>query len=254
MIDIHAHIIPGVDDGADSMETALQMARIAADSGVRAMVATPHCGKPGTESSNFFSMRLLEQVTKLQKAIWSSGIELKLYPGMEIFAAEHFEDWLKAGRLLPLAGSRYLLVEFYFDESPVYIEQILRLIRNQGMIPVVAHPERYYCVQWQPELGCRWGREGNVLQINRGSIQGKLGQPAMKCAWQLLETGVPQVAASDAHGALFRRPELQSLMLELGQRLSWAYGAKLLIENPRSILRNLPLDCSIQLPENLERK
>lgn len=92
------------------------------------------------------------------------------------------------------------------------------------------------------------------MQLNRGSIQGKLGEPAMKCAWQLLETGVPQVAASDAHGSVYRKPELKSLMLELSQRLSWAYASKLLIENPRSILRNTTLDSSIELPENLERK
>lgn len=254
MIDIHAHILPGVDDGADSAGTALEMARIAAQSGVRAMVATPHCGKPGAERSNFFSMELLSRVTALQKEIWNNGIELKIYPGMEVFAAENFEAWLSSGRLLPLAGSRYLLVEFYFDESPVYIARVLELIRQKGLIPVVAHPERYYCVQWEPETAYRWAREGFVLQLNRGSIQGKLGQPAMKCAWDLLETGVPQVVASDAHGSISRRPELKSLMLELSQRLSWAYASKLLIENPRSILRNTSLDPSIELPENLERK
>lgn len=249
MIDIHAHILPGIDDGADSMGTAIEMARGAVESGVRAMVATPHCGKPGGIRQNFFSGELLSQVTQLQKALKAKDIGLKLYPGMEVFVTEHFSQWLREGKLLPLAGSRYLLVEFYFDESDTYINSILEQIRGQGLIPVVAHPERYYCVQWKPELAVQWAQGGSVLQLNRGSIQGKLGKPALKCSWELLYTGVPQVAASDAHGSRTRQPELRSLMLELGERLSWDYAAKLLIENPRSILRNQQMDLSLKLPD-----
>lgn len=254
MIDIHAHIIPGVDDGAQDLDISLAMARDAATSGVRAMIATPHCGKPGERHANFFSQRLLNQVAELQQILWEQEIDLRLYPGMEVFATGAFYEWLQTGKLLTLAGSRYLLVEFYFDESPAYIERTLRMIQEQGLIPVVAHPERYYCVQWEPELGEKWKKQGSVLQLNRGSIQGKLGQQAMKCAWELLQNGVPQVVASDAHGHATRRPEMKSLMLELGQQLSWDYAAKLLIENPRSILRNAELDCSLQLPDYMERK
>lgn len=254
MIDIHAHILPGLDDGADSLDTAIAMAKIAADSGVRAMIATPHCGKPGASSSSFFTNRLLEQVAELQRVLWRQDIPLRLYPGMEVFATEDFQQWLLEGRLLPLAGSRYLLVEFYVDEEQSFMEKTLRLIGSRGLIPVIAHPERYYCVQWEPELAKNWAGRGCVLQLNRGSIQGKLGQDAMQCAWKLLESGVPQVAASDAHGSTHRRPELKSLMLELGQRLSWDYAAKLLIENPRSILRNVAMDHKMDLPDYLEQE
>lgn len=253
MIDIHAHIIPGIDDGADSMATAVAMARDAWDSGVRAVVATPHCAKPG-EKNNFYSQELLDRLVRLQKMLWQQNIDLKLYPGMEIFVTKEFPSQLESGKLLSLAGSRYLLVEFYFDESPAFIEEALGLIWNYGLIPVVAHPERYYCVEWDPQLAVRWADAGCVLQLNRGSIQGKLGQPAQKCAWELLQQGKAQVVASDAHGSVSRRAELKSVLTELGEKLSWAYASKLLVENPRNILRNQILDTDIQLPKYLERK
>lgn len=253
MIDIHAHIIPGIDDGADSLNTAVAMARDAWNSGVRAVVATPHCAKPGGKS-NFYSQELLGWLERLQKIIWQQGIELKLYPGMEIFVTSDFASQLESGKFLSLAGSRYLLVEFYFDESPSFIEETLALIWNCGLVPVLAHPERYYCVQWDPGMAASWADYGCVLQLNRGSIQGKLGMPAQKSAWELLQMGKAHVVASDAHGSVSRRMELKSVMLELGEKLSWSYASKLLVENPRSILRNQLLDTNTGLPEYLKRK
>jgi len=248
MIDIHCHILPGVDDGADSMETALGMARDAANSGVRAIIATPHCLKEGWPE-NLLSRGLLLKMAQLSRAIEDAGIRLKIYPGMEIFVTEKFPERLQAGRLLPLAGSRYLLVEFYFDESPTYIEEALRLIWAKGLTPLIAHPERYYCVEWDPSLAEKWAREGCILQLNRGSIQGKLGAQAQVCAWELLERGVPHMVASDAHGVQVRRTELKSVMLELGERLSWAYASKLLVENPRHLIQNETLSVDITLPD-----
>ena len=253
MIDIHAHIIPGVDDGADSMATAVAMAREAWNSGIRAMVATPHCAKPG-EKSNFYSQELLRRFAQLQETLWRQKIGLQLYPGMEVFATPELPAQLREGKLISLAGSRYLLIEFYFDESPTFIESSLNAVRSCGLVPVVAHPERYFCVEWEPGLAVRWAEAGCVLQLNRGSIQGKLGQATQKCAWELLEREKAHVVASDAHGSLSRRAELKSVMLELGERLSWAYASKLLIENPRSIVKNQPLDTNILLPKSLEWK
>ena len=253
MIDIHAHIIPGIDDGADSMSIALAMARDAWESGVRGIIATPHCAKPGGKS-NFFSQELLERLSELQYQVWQQGIGLRLYPGMEIFVTQEFRQQLESGKFLSLAGSGYLLVEFYFDESPTFIAEALKLIRSYGLIPVIAHPERYFCVEWDPNLAAGWADDGCVLQLNRGSIQGKLGQDARKCAWELLRREKAHVVASDAHGSQTRRTELRSVMLELGDKLSWSYASKLLVENPRSILKNQRLNMELQLPEYLERK
>lgn len=247
MIDIHCHILYGMDDGADSLATAIAMGRDAWESGVRAVVATPHCAKPG-ERPNFYSQDMLERLSRLQQALYREEIGLKLYPGMEIFVTKDFREQLRGGNFITLANSRFLLVEFFFDESPVFIEESLELIRSYGLVPVLAHPERYYCVEWDPELAGAWADKGCVLQLNRGSIQGKLGAAAMTAAWKLLENGRAHIVASDAHGANVRRAELKSAMLELGDRLSWAYAARLLVENPRCILENRQPDNRILLP------
>ena len=94
----------------------------------------------------------------------------------------------------------------------------------------------------------KWADAGVVLQLNRGSIQGKLGQASMKCAWELLSSGKAHVVASDAHGAVSRRAELKSVMMELGEKLSWSYAARLLMENPRKILLNAPVETDLALP------
>lgn len=247
MIDLHCHILPGVDDGADSMSTALEMAKDAWNSGVRAVVATPHCGKPGSQQ-NFYSKELLTRFRQLQGVIRQSGCGLRIYPGMEIFVTEQFPEWLEGRKLLTLGNSGYLLVEFYFDESPEMIENALKYIQKCGLCPILAHPERYYCVQWKPELAAAWAESGTVLQLNRSGIQGNLGQAARDCAWSLLRTGKVQVVASDAHGIRNRRPELKSVLLELGEKLSWSYAAKLLMENPWKVLMNRPVGNELELP------
>lgn len=253
MIDLHCHILPGIDDGAGSMATALAMAKDAWNSGVRAIVATPHCAKPGGDN-NFYTPELMLRFRQLQDEIRKNGIELRIFPGMEVFATGEFPELLKNGKLTTLGDSRYMLVEFYFDESPEFIGQILRLVEEKGLIPVVAHPERYHCVQWEPELALGWADSGVVLQLNRGSIQGKLGQASMRCAWRLLHSGKVHVVASDAHGAQTRRAELRSVMLELGDRLSWAYASRLLIENPRNILLNKSVCTDVGLPSVHENR
>lgn len=250
MIDLHCHILPGVDDGAPSMAVALEMARCAWNSGVRAIVATPHCGKPGADE-NFFSQRLRMDFRRLQTAIAGSGCGLKIYPGMEIFVTKDFPQQLQEGKLLTLGGSDYLLVEFYFDESPEFIGQTLQLIGGYGLRPMIAHPERYDCIQWQPELAMRWADAGAALQLNRGSIQGKLGQAAQKCTWTLLKSGKVHVVASDGHGSRIRRPELKSVFFELGEKLSWSYASRLLIENPRKVLENQLLQGDAPLPRTV---
>lgn len=247
MIDLHCHILPGVDDGADSMDTSVAMAWDAWRSGTRALVATPHCAKPG-ERPNYYSRELALGFQRLRKAVAQSGCGLKIYSGMEIFVTEQFPELLQSGKLMALGSSGYLLVEFYFDESPEYVHKTIRLIRDCGLRPVVAHPERYYCVQWDPALAVGWAESGAVLQLNRGSIQGHLGQSSMECAWELLQTGKPHVVASDAHGCESRRAELKSVLTELGEKLSWGYAAKLLMENPRRILLNQPVSGDEGLP------
>lgn len=248
MIDLHCHILPGVDDGAGSLEESCRMARLAWESGIRAVVATPHCGRPDMPG-NYLSGALLRQVELLQTAVAERGMGLKIYPGMEVFVTAAFPRLLEQKLLLPLAGSRYLLMEFSFDEAPEFMTKMLAYALRQGLVPLVAHPERYYAVQWEPEVAARWVAAGCRLQLNRGSLQGRLGDRAQHCGWQLLRMGLGHVVASDAHGAEARRPELRSCLEALAEELGWGTAAMLLTENPRRILWNQTLLDGVSLPD-----
>lgn len=248
MIDIHCHILPGVDDGANNLNEAVEMARLAWENGSRAIVATPHCSHPNMRG-NFLTLDLLTRIEQLEQQIRDAGIAMRLYPGMEVFVTNDFPRQLDQGRLLPLAGTRYLLMEFSFEEGEEFMEQMFQIAISRGLQPVVAHPERYYAVQWDPQIIRRWCQMGCVIQVNQGSIFGRLGERAYDCAWTLLRQGLVHVVASDAHGTEKRKPDLQACFLKLAEKLSWGYAAMLLTENPERILWNRELKNGINLPE-----
>lgn len=241
MIDIHCHILPSVDDGADSMEDALEMARMAADSGVTAIVATPHCNLPGTEEKNYISPDLAQQFCQLQREIRQAGIDLTLYPGAEVLCTPEVPELLEQDALLTLAGSDYLLVEFFFDETLDYMDTMLSAVAERGRIPVVAHPERYEAVQRAPGIVDRWFRNGWIIQLNKGSILGRLGRKAERTAHWILSRGLAHVVASDAHSPRVRTPHMEELTEYLCQLCDPRYVEILLEKNPACILENRPV-------------
>lgn len=238
MIDLHCHILPGVDDGAPDLAEALQMARMAADSGVGTIVATPHCNIPDAPMPNYLDKALLDRLVQLRTAIKDAGIPLKLYGGAEVFCTPQISELLESRKLLPLAGTRYLLVEFYFDESPEFMEDCFRRISRQGFIPVIAHPERYGAVQQDPQLIPRWFRKGYIILLNKGTILGRLGHRAEVCARWILEHGFAHAVASDAHGTEFRTPHMSELQYHLTSRYGPGCAQLLLSVNPGRIVKD----------------
>lgn len=189
MVDIHCHILPGVDDGSPSMEGSLEMARMAADTGVTDIIATPHCNLPGDGPGNYRSPELDAALTRLRQALTRESIPLAVHPGAEVFCTPELDRLLDRQRLQTLGGGRYLLAEFYFDESAEFMEQCFRAIRRRGLVPVAAHPERYDAVQRDPYIIRRWFEGGVVIQLNKGSILGRLGRRAQDTALWLLDRG-----------------------------------------------------------------
>lgn len=240
MIDLHCHILPEVDDGAASEEESCLMARMAAESGVTALAATPHCGVPG-QFENFADERLMDSFTGLERLLEREGIPLRLYTGMEVFVTEQTPRHLREGRLLTLGGSRYLLVEFGFDEEPDFAERMLGELLEADVVPVVAHPERYHFVQPQPERLLRWAEMGCALQVNKGSLLGRFGRRAAQTARWCLGEGCVHLLSSDAHSPWRRTTRMEE---------AWAYAADfdspeiadfLLRDNPRRILEDRPV-------------
>lgn len=234
MIDLHSHILPELDDGSGSLAESLAMARMAVDSGITAMVATPHCAADRREE-------VLDSWRLLRQALKENDIPLKLYPGMEIFGTDDTARLLREGKLLTLNGSRYPLVEFDFRGSGESQTRLLQELCDAGYRPVVAHPERYAYVQRDPRLINRWFRMGCLMQVNRGSLLGRFGRHAQAVGVELVERGFAAAVATDAHSFRSRTPRLGDVREVLSREISTLCAKTLLRDNPAMILKDEPL-------------
>ena len=198
MTDIHTHILPGLDDGAESLYDTLEMAVMACESGTTHIVATPHCNIPGVYD-NYFGERYIYAFEKAKEAIAREKIPVELLPGMEVFATEDLPELLAAGKIMPLNQTRNVLIEFDFAEDPWFAEHVLRRVREVGAIPVLAHAERFEFVQENPQIVYRCQERGYYVQVNKGSFMGRFGRRAEQTAYRLLDHNMVTVIASDAH-------------------------------------------------------
>ena len=171
MIDIHAHILPGIDDGAEDVYDTLEMARMAADSGVDKIIATPHCNIPGMYG-NYFGREYIDRYESVVRAVRKEKIPIEILPGMEVFSTEDLPELIVNHKIMPLNQSRYILMEFAFDEDPEFADSILKRVEEVGARPVIAHVERYEFIQDYPQIAYRWFRKGYVIQANKGSFLG----------------------------------------------------------------------------------
>lgn len=240
MIDLHCHIIPYIDDGAYSAHLACAMARHARKSGVSAIVATPHCdigSRPNYRDREYFIV-----LGMFRALLKQTGIDITILPGAEIFVRpSDIRELIEGNRLVTLNHSRYLLVEFPFDCSGKVISQLLDTIAQCGLVPVVAHPERYDAVQRKPQLVARWFSQGYIIQVNKGSLLGRLGSGAALCSNHLLHHGLVHVIASDAHDMKYRPTGFQALIPILEDQIGSEYLQLLLHTNPLRIISDQPI-------------
>ena len=237
LLDLHTHVLPGLDDGADSLETALGMLRNAAASHVLALAATPHCNNPHF-AGNYYDENLLASLRALRLAAEQAEIPVKILAGMEVRVNDDLPPLLTGGKVLTLNGSRYLLTEFAPDAPASYCEKMLRLILSHGLVPLIAHPERYATVWQNPEQTRCWLDLGCHLQLTGGSILGKFGKDAWKASDYLIRNDLVACVASDAHGLHYRTNRLNHVYDHLALHTSPAYAQMLLWENPLRICGN----------------
>lgn len=240
MIDIHSHILPGMDDGAQDLYDSLVMAENAAKNGTTAIVATPHCNIPGGYK-NYFSEEYKECIQAVRAALKEEGIPVKILPGAEAFGTSDLPELLQQGKIMTLNQSRYLLMEFFFDEDPEFVNFLLEEVRKLKAIPVIAHAERYKFVQRDPNLVYEWRSKGYPVQMNKGSVRGKFGKQAQKMAYCLLDHYLVSVVASDAHSPHVRTPNMKNAYEQLLQEYPETYVNMLFFENPRRICQNEPI-------------
>jgi protein-tyrosine phosphatase len=237
MIDIHTHILPGLDDGADSMEEALAMASRAVADGIRIMVATPHVITGLYPNSR---KAVLEALERFKGALQKNDLPLTVLPGAECRLEPELGERLSRGELLTINdGGRYLLVEMPPMLVPDFAVQVFYELQLQGVTPIIAHPERNAGFVREPGLLYDLVSRGALSQITAGSLTGLLGSAAAACARKILERGYVQFIATDAHSGEegVRAPLLAEAADEAARLLGEDQGRSLVTANPhRAIL------------------
>src|SRR6266446_6364335 len=202
MIDTHLHILPAVDDGPETIQESLSLARALVQEGVHSAIATPHYNDVYPRRS---AAEIRERVYHLQHELDRQGIPLRLFAGHEaLIKAGLFED-IQAGRLATLNGSSYLLLELWTSTWLPETERVIFYLRAHGVIPIVAHPERCRAIQQDPRRLVALLQQGALAQLTASSLAGMQGNTTRRCAETLLKQGLIHCIASDAHG-LHRRP------------------------------------------------
>ncbi len=241
MIDIHSHILPGVDDGSGSMEESLEMAEAAVRGGTRLMVTTPHCNIRGHYENYEDSGVCRDAFLRFRSALEAEEIPLKIVRGMEIYGVGDVRRMIDERRLISLNHTGNYLIEFPFDMHPDEMTDGLYMVFAAGGVPVLAHPERYYCVQDSPELVYYWMEEGVLTQVNMGSFLGVFGRREERTAATLLDHGLITCLASDCHGVRRRSPDMREAVDYIRERMSDDVAGRLFYENPRAILTGQPV-------------
>ena len=196
MYDLHAHILPGLDDGATTMVESVEMARIAASQGTRAILATPH-RKDVTELHSVAQAGKL--LAELNARIRAESIELQVLLGMENHLDADLPDEIEAGRALTINGTDHVLIEMPFFGNPGFVRPTLHRIQATGLVPVLAHPERIEAFQQDPDLLAEFVRDGMLGQITAGSLLGHFGPWVRDFTGELLRRGLAHLMASDTH-------------------------------------------------------
>jgi len=229
MIDIHCHILPGVDDGAPDMETSIAMARIAAKDGIHTIIATPHLA-----SATFSKEKLLEAVAQLNTTLLHQNIPLTVLFGAEVQA--HIA--LSIADRFCLAGSSFLLVEFPHSYLPIDATELISALTKRSITPIIAHPERNIQIGREPwRLNTLLGI-GAKIQITAESITGKMGMAAKNCAEYLLQNGHVHYLATDSHAPGFREPILSKAVKQAARIIGDEQAKKLVMA--AGILSPLP--------------
>jgi protein-tyrosine phosphatase len=245
MIDLHCHILPGIDDGPKTLEEAAEMCRLAAADGCRAMVATPHQRRGIWWNSD--REAILGLARELQAAL---GSELRVLTGAEIHVDSGLlaeVERLPGGGLLPLAGSRYLLIELDNHGRAGDAINLIHELAVADWRPVVAHPELIPWVAGDADLVRRLVSLGALVQVTAMSVTGDFGRGPMATTHALIEEGLVHFVASDCHGVQRRPPGLRRAYETIAGRWGVEVARRLVSDNPRAVVQNRPLPSSERL-------
>lgn len=243
MVDIHSHVVWGVDDGSRSLEESLAMLKLAAETGTTDIVATPH----SDHEYQYDLEKVTARIAELNQLAQGSPY---LHRGCDFhMSLDNIQQCLDAPARFTINGLGYLMVEFADNLIPPSTEEIFRRFRGLDIVPVITHPERNPILRQSLDRLERWIEMGCVLQVTAQSLTDRFGKTARQAAWGMLRKGLVHVLASDAHDTEDRPPRLDFAREMVTREISADAAELLLEENPSAVIRGLkgwmqPLDAA----------
>jgi protein-tyrosine phosphatase len=238
MVDLHHHLLPGLDDGPKDLETSVAMARMAAGDGITHVVATPHASGryPFDPAAN------AERLAALQQAIAAESIDLTVATGCDFHVSyDNVLDAIAHPHKYTLNGTDYLLVELSDLIIPPHVGETFYELRLAGMVPILTHPERNPLLQKDSTRLADWLRNEMLVQITAGSVLGRMGKSAERMAHTLLANRWVHFIASDAHNLTSRPPLMREACDLIAKRYGAEYANLLCTVNPQAVFNGLPL-------------
>jgi len=232
IIDIHSHILPGIDDGAKNMQETIEMIHMAVEEGIEAIIATPHY-EVGVDSEML--ARYQKVYGEVLQYITDNQIPLQLYQGNEIYYSGSIPEILQQGEIRTMNESRYILVEFSFGVEYTSMQRALSMLVYAGYWPIIAHAERYMTLRKLNRVE-ELVRMGVYVQLNTSAIIGREGWQTKRYCHSLLKNKLVHAIGTDAHGSKHRCPKMRECMEYLDKKYGMTYRRELSEENPQSIL------------------
>lgn len=244
MIDFHNHVLPNVDDGSISLDMSIKMLSEASKQGITEVVNTVHYQHPKFDEKDIDIDRINGLKNELEYELENKGISIKLHLGSEVF---YYPNLLKIldKPLVTIGKGKYMLIEFHPQLIPKSHKQHLFNLKMAGVTPIIAHPERYKDVQENISIVNRWLEAGCIIQIDAGSILGKMGKKAYDTSIEILKNSWCQILGSDAHNDKNRNFMLKDAYL-VAEKIIGTEAILLVQDNPKKILEGSPIHFEIR--------
>ena len=236
MIDVHTHVLPGIDDGAKDWDICLKMLLLSVNSGIRVVIATPHHTPWARGASPTEIINLCKEAER--KLLQEYKVEMRILPGNEIYYSTGTLEALKAGTAMTLAESQYVLIEFEDQASFSTVYRAVRELRDGGYIPILAHIERYQCM-YKEENMSRLKKGGALFQMNVEALRGGIFDRRSRWAKRCIQKGLIDFVASDMHNLTTRAPFQQRDLEWLCNKIQPENHEDLLHENGEKILKHM---------------
>ena len=243
MIDLHSHILPGLDDGASTWEDSLQMARMAVEDGIRTIVATPHLYKSRRAERGKINLKaeVLAKISEFKERLAAEDIDLEILPGCDFPLNFESLQLLDDDQVYTINdGKRYLLLEFPDAALPPASEDICFRLQSKGITPIITHPERHFIFSEMPKKLQRLLDLGCLAQVTASSLTGGFGRAVARVAREMMRQGYFQIMATDAHGTRGRPPLLRQALEKASSIVGKERALAMVTSIPEKIIRGEP--------------